>query len=170
VTAGQIEYAARNGFAAIRLDVIGLTSGERSTSAADEACSRALDALSQGRSVVLFTASSSQDHVKTFCSLADQASFRQTLSERAGQILNRVVDAAGIRRVVVAGGDTSSHGGRQLGIDALTFESRIAPGAPLCKAWSHEARRQRLEIVFKGGQCGAEDFFKAVLDGTKGRN
>ena len=116
--------------------MIALTTGERSTSAADEACASALDALSQGRSVVLFTASSPQDQVKTFGSPAEQVRFRQTLSERAGQILNRVVDAAGVRRVVVAGGDTSSHGGRQLGIDALTFVSRIAPGAPLCKAWS----------------------------------
>jgi uncharacterized protein YgbK (DUF1537 family) len=65
----------------------------------------------------------------------------------------------------VAGGDTSSHAGQQLGIDALTFVSHLAPGAPLCRAWSQIPGRQGLEIVFKGGQCGKEDFFELVLNG-----
>jgi 3-oxoisoapionate kinase len=120
--------------------------------------------------VVLFTAAAAQDRVESFTSPADQVRFRHTLSERAGQILNRVVDASGVRRVVVAGGDTSSHGGRQLGIEALTFVSHIAPGAPLCRTWSQVNGRQGLEIVFKGGQCGAENFFEAVLNGTQGRS
>ena len=170
VTAGQIQYAEQNGFATVRLDVHGLASGERSVTAAEKACASALYALSEGRSVVLYTASSPQDRVATFSSPADQARFRHTLGERAGRILNHVVDASGVRRIVVAGGDTSSHGGRFLGIDALTFVSRLAPGAPLCRTWSNDARRKGLEIVFKGGQCGAENFFEAVLNGTQGRS
>lgn len=167
VTAGQIEYAGRNGFETVRLDVNGLTTGERSENAIADACASALDALSQGRSAVLFTSSSPQDRIERFSSPADQEQFRHRLGERAGQILNRVVDASGVRRVVVAGGDTSSHGGRRLGVDALTYVSKLAPGAPLCKTWSNDPRRQGLEIVFKGGQCGTENFFEAVLNGTQ---
>jgi uncharacterized protein YgbK (DUF1537 family) len=170
VTAGQIAYAARNGFATVRLDVRALAEGEHGSAAAEETCASALHALSEGRSVVLFTASAAEDRIEAFSSAADQARFRHTLSERAGQILNRVVDASGVRRVVVAGGDTSSHGGRQLGIEALTFASHIAPGAPLCRTWSQVDGRQGLEIVFKGGQCGAENFFEVVLNGTEGRS
>lgn len=160
VTQAQIEYAGRNGFVLVRLDVRGLMSGDTSSRAEDEACRLALDALAQGRSVVLFTAASPEDRIGTLDSQS-----RHTLSQRAGQILNQVLDRSGVTRVVIAGGDTSSHGGRQLGIEALTFISHLAPGAPLCRAWSHTPKRQDLEIVFKGGQCGKENFFETVLNG-----
>jgi uncharacterized protein YgbK (DUF1537 family) len=94
-----------------------------------------------------------------------------SLGERAGRILDRVLKRSGLRRAVIAGGDTSSHAGRQLGIGALTFVSHMAPGAPLCKAWSRSPSRQGLEVVFKGGQCGRDDFFETVRSGsTEGGN
>jgi len=42
----------------------------------------------------------------------------------------------------------------------------LAPGAPLCRAWSSSARRDGLEIVLKGGQMGGPAFFGTVRDGT----
>jgi uncharacterized protein YgbK (DUF1537 family) len=130
-----------------------LLTGDHSCSAGDGVYRAALDALSDGRSVVLFTAASPEDRVELPVP-------PQVLSVRAGEILNRVVDQSGVRRIVIAGGDTSSHAGRRLGVDALTFISHLAPGAPLCRTWSHETDRQDLEIVFKGGQCGREDFLR----------
>jgi uncharacterized protein YgbK (DUF1537 family) len=41
----------------------------------------------------------------------------------------------------------------------------IAPGAPLCRAWSDDPERDGMEVVFKGGQCGGEDFFELVRQG-----
>ena len=41
----------------------------------------------------------------------------------------------------------------------------LAPGAPLCRAWSEDPRRDGLEIVLKGGQMGGPDFFVSVRDG-----
>ena len=166
VTQRQIQYAGQNGFALVRIDVHGITSGERAESAANEACRSAVEALNQNRSAILYTAASPQDRVETFDSAASQLRFRQTLSEKAGQVLNRVIDQTGVKRIVVAGGDTSSHGGQQLGIEALTFLAHLAPGAPLCRTWSQKPNRQDLEIVFKGGQCGQEDFFELVLSGS----
>jgi uncharacterized protein YgbK (DUF1537 family) len=163
VTQRQIEYAGRNGFTLVKLDAREILSGERSSSVAEKACATAAEALSQGRSVVLFTAASAEDRIDSFNSPEE----RHTLSERAGVILSRVADASRVRRIVVAGGDTSSHGGRQLGIDALTFLAPVAPGAPLCCAWSRTPGRDGLEIVFKGGQMGTDNFFEAVM---KGRN
>lgn len=159
VTQQQIQYAGRNGFELIRLDARVLADGEF-TSVAEKAGKNALEALSRGSSVVFFTAASPEDRIENF-----SASSRQLLGQRSGHILNRILNEAAVKRVVIAGGDTSSHGGQQLGIDALTFVSPLAPGAPLCRAWSQNKNRQDLEIVFKGGQCGSEDFFKTVLDG-----
>lgn len=166
VTQRQIQNSVRSGFELVRLDVQGLTDGVSSSSIVENACRATLEVLSRGKSVVLYTAASPQDRVENF-----SASSRQVLGTRAGHILNRVLDKSGVGRVVIAGGDTSSHSGRQLSIEALTFVAPLAPGAPLCKTWSQNKTRQGLEIVFKGGQCGDEDFFEAVLNGcVNGRN
>lgn len=152
VTATQIRHAESHGFEAIKLDPQPLSRGE----GIEQAVRAALDALEQRRSVVLYSAASPEDRV-------DLQGARDALGEQSGRVLCAVLDRAPIRRAMVAGGDTSSHAGRQLGIHALTFLSRIAPGAPLCRAWSNSPARDGLEIVFKGGQLGQHDFFTKVL-------
>ena len=72
---------------------------------------------------------------------------------------------SGVRRALVAGGDTSSHAVRQLGIHALTFRALMTPGAPLCSAHSDDPAIDGLELVLKGGQVGPEDFFAMVQRG-----
>ncbi|MFY9514598.1 MAG: nucleotide-binding domain containing protein, partial [Rubrivivax sp.] len=54
-----------------------------------------------------------------------------------------------------------------LGVQALTMAARLAPGAPLCRAWSDNAARDGLELVLKGGQMGNADFFGQVRDGSQ---
>jgi uncharacterized protein YgbK (DUF1537 family) len=63
---------------------------------------------------------------------------------------------------VISGGDTSGQAASRLGIDALTAIAPLAPGAPLCRAHSPDPVVDGLEIVLKGGQTGAPDFFTAV--------
>lgn len=165
VTQQQIQFAGRNGFELVRLDVRALTDGEQTSGSSEESTKNALRALSHGRSVVLYTSAAPEDRIDSFGSKRAQMEFGHALSEQAGLILNRILDESGVRRVVIAGGDTSTHAGGQLSIAALTFISHIAPGAPLCRTWSERTSRQDLEIVFKGGQCGREDFFESVLTG-----
>jgi uncharacterized protein YgbK (DUF1537 family) len=71
-----------------------------------------------------------------------------------------------LRRIAVAGGDSSGEVAAALGVQALTMTARLAPGAPLCRAWSRDGRRDGLEVVLKGGQMGGMGFFGAVRDGT----
>ena len=152
VTAAQIHHAASVGFAAIRLDVRAILEG----AGAERAANEAVEALANDRSVVLYTSSSDADRLP----LGDA---RNALAERAGRMFRGVLDRSGVRRAMVAGGDTSSHAGRQLSIGALTFLGRIAPGAPLCRAWSNDPSRDGMEIVFKGGHLGGPDFFERLL-------
>ena len=77
-----------------------------------------------------------------------------------GGILRRAIRATGVRRVLVAGGDTSSYAVRELGVSALTFAAPLARGVPLCRA--HGGPRE-LELVLKGGQIGSERFFEEAL-------
>ncbi len=136
VTAAQIAHARANGFICLRV--------------IDGIETEAIAAINNGASVVLYSSEGAAD-------IANMPG--NAIAERNGSVLRAILDATNVRRVVVAGGDTSSHVGRQLGIDALTFLNPIAPGAPLCRAHAADPRRDGIEIVFKGGQCGAPDFF-----------
>lgn len=140
VTAQQIHYAQANGFTTIPLETGALAAAET--------------ALANGSSVILYSALGPETHRPDVD--------RRALAEYSGRTLAALLDKVDIRRVVVAGGDTSSAAGGLLDIDALTFLNPIAPGAPLCQAWSSNPRRHGLEIVFKGGQCGAKEFFQQV--------
>ncbi|WP_040503227.1 nucleotide-binding domain containing protein, partial [Herbaspirillum lusitanum] len=69
-------------------------------------------------------------------------------------------------RVAIAGGDSSGEVAGALDISALSVCAAMSPGAPLCRAWSDNPRRDGLEVVLKGGQVGARSFFGDVLEGA----
>jgi uncharacterized protein YgbK (DUF1537 family) len=81
-------------------------------------------------------------------------------------MLRRLVVDSGVRRVLIAGGDTSTHAVKQLGLDALTFAAPLVPGVPLCRGHAAGSPLDGLELALKGGQIGPEDFFAQVRDGS----
>lgn len=159
VTERQIRWAEGHGYAAFRLDVGALAEDPES---ARPVIDCALEALGQGRSAILYTALGPDDRATGALDL-------DAVGRHAGHALRELLSRSGVRRAVVAGGDTSSHAGRQLGLHALTIRMTIASGAPLCRAWSDDPERDGMEIVFKGGQCGKEDFFERVRQGRTAR-
>jgi uncharacterized protein YgbK (DUF1537 family) len=80
--------------------------------------------------------------------------------------MRRIVDTTGVRRIAIAGGDSSGAVASALDIAALTVASGLTPGAPLCRAHANTAAMDGLEVVLKGGQMGQTDFFERVLKGT----
>ena len=82
-------------------------------------------------------------------------------------MLRQIIIETRVRRVVLAGGDTSSHAVSQLGLYALTWSAATQPGAPLCLAHSDSPELDGLELVLKGGQVGTEDFFEQVREGQQ---
>jgi uncharacterized protein YgbK (DUF1537 family) len=84
-----------------------------------------------------------------------------------GQLLKMLIARAGLRRVVISGGDTSGRAAAMLGIDALTAIAPLDPGSPLCRAHAVSGGPDGLEIALKGGQVGRPDFFAAVRDGRR---
>ena len=77
-------------------------------------------------------------------------------------VVRGVAAAVGVRRVVVAGGDTSGQVLRELGISALELvdaSESIAPGVHLCRAASGEVELDGLELLLKPGQLGDVDLF-----------
>jgi uncharacterized protein YgbK (DUF1537 family) len=87
--------------------------------------------------------------------------FRTALGGRLRELLL----LSGVRRVIAAGGDTSTDAVKQLGLDALTFVAPLSPGAPLCRGHAPSSPLDGLELVLKGGQIGPEEFFAQVRNG-----
>ena len=57
-----------------------------------------------------------------------------SLGKQMGKLLRELLTASRVKRAIIAGGDTASHAGRELGAYALTMLAPMAPGAPLCRA------------------------------------
>ena len=113
-------------------------------------------ALAAGRSVVVHTSRGS---------VVDP----QRVGIVLGQILLDAVRACRVPRVAVVGGDTSGQVARALGIEALEMVGPLEPGAPLCRARSSDSAVDGLEMTFKGGQVGHDDFFGTLLRGGRER-
>jgi uncharacterized protein YgbK (DUF1537 family) len=157
VTAGQILWAKRHEFACLEVDAAALAHG--GSKAVEAAIGPALQPLQSGRDTVLYTA------LGTPAGLTHD----KELGRALGRLLLALVQQTGVRRVVLCGGDTSSHAVQQLDLMALTFAGTLAPGAPLCRAHTEEATGlDGLELVLKGGQIGPEDFFRIARLGTGG--
>jgi uncharacterized protein YgbK (DUF1537 family) len=155
VTAQQILWARSRGYTCVALDAAGLASGN--SEAMETALRLGLDSLRSGCSTVLYTA----------LGKPSGAAHDRSLGAALGRLLLNLVQQSGVGRVVLCGGDTSSHAVQQLNLTAITFAGALAPGAPLCRAHADEGL-DGLELVLKGGQIGPEDFFEVARRGTAG--
>src|SRR5204863_5352437 len=84
------------------------------------------------------------------------------LGAALGKVLRGALEQTKVRRLCIAGGDTSSFAARALGIEAVEMSAPLTPGAPLCRAFARGSPADGLEIVFKGCQVGAENYFNLV--------
>jgi 3-oxoisoapionate kinase len=157
-TERQIHAALKSGFAGIALDGKRLIEGDEAAMA--DAVRKASAALAAGRSPLIYTALGVPEGG------IDEGAGGHGIGRGLGRIMAELVKHHGLKRVVVAGGDTSSHAMRELSIQALELLVPLpaCPGSPLCKAWRGAAMDGELEVAFKGGQVGTEDYFIIVRD------
>jgi uncharacterized protein YgbK (DUF1537 family) len=146
-TARQISLALRDdGFDGVPLDP--------AQTEWPAARAEAIAKLAAGRSVILYSALGPEGAAPL------DAASRQSLARGMGRLLRDVIQASGVTRAVVAGGDTSSHAVAELGLNALTYAAPLTRGVPLCRA--HGGSAGRLELALKGGQVGSDNFFRKV--------
>jgi len=157
-TERQVQWAIANGFMGIPIDAPAL-SNERDAEAARAGLFKvALRHLEAGKSLVVYSARAATTGKVD----------RDALGKQMGKLLRELLTASRVKRAIIAGGDTASHAGRELGAYALTMLAPMAPGAPLCRAHMTNGSTDGLELVFKGGQIGPKDFFDAVRAGKCG--
>ncbi len=161
-TERQIQYALDCGFECVAVDPRTLMDGANSSSIPD-IVSRAVGLMNDGRSIVIYTAKGATTDISV--SLNPEA--REGVGAALGQILSRIVQRTGVRRAIIAGGDTSSHALGQLDVHALTmrFPLTATPGSPLTTCHSSIAMFDGLEVAMKGGQVGADNYFVQLRDG-----
>jgi uncharacterized protein YgbK (DUF1537 family) len=160
VTGGQIVWAVAHGFAEVPLDSRALVrDAAREIQHATEIAGKFLRA---GRSVIVHTTSAGPDKR---VAAALKHSTADVLGTALGRVLREALAQTQVRRLCIAGGDTSSFAGRALGIEALEMIASLTPGAPLCRAHAPGSPADGCEIVFKGGQVGAENYFATVRSG-----
>lgn len=147
VTRAQVELA--QGYERIAIDPARLT---REPAYLEALCTEALASLEQSN-VMLITDKPAGVPAET-----------GKVAAATGALLRAIMSDARIKRLVVAGGDTSTLAIRSLDLWGLSYRSPCTPGAPLCRGHSDDPRLDGLDIVLKGGQMGTPDFFSRVAE------
>ncbi len=153
VTAAQIVYAKSKGFAEVVIDPAKISAEE----VAEAAVMIRITALLKDKlNVIVHTGEKQTENLSS-----------ATLGALLGAIVKAAAEKSKIKRVVVAGGDTSSYTARAMEIESVEMVAPFVIGAPLCRAVSHNPHINALEVNFKGGQVGGEDYFVKMIGGEE---
>ncbi len=163
VTSGQIEWALKHGFAEVPLKAALLADNRTATGEISRAAQTAAVLLRKGRSTIVHsTKSGSSKQIATKL----KGRTAEVLGIALGKVLREAAEQSSVRRICLAGGDTSSYAARAMGIEALEMIAPLTPGAPLCRTYAPGSPVDGREVVFKGGQVGTENYFEIVKLGA----
>lgn len=145
VTVAQIAFAKASGFEEIIIDVVKIYND----GVVEESIINKVNGLlKQHKNVLVHTGDKQTTNLS---------------SEKVGTVLGTICKSAAeqllVKRIIIAGGDTSSYAARAMEIEAVTMIAPFGSGAPLCKAISKNKNIDGLEVNFKGGQVGSETYF-----------
>lgn len=176
VTSNQIEYALENGFLEIALESNAVDI-QNQEAIIKSTVAQIVANFNNGKSTILHTSTGPNDPriaetesyfiAKGVSANEIQKQCSTLYGSVLGQIIKEVLKTVKIKRILFAGGDTSSYAASELDILALEMIAPLAPGAPLCKAVSDNDWVNGIEMNFKGGQVGTADYFIKVLKGEK---
>jgi uncharacterized protein YgbK (DUF1537 family) len=139
---------------AFALDPLALVQGR---DLAAEAASWAQTHIAQGP--VLIYASAPPEEVAKVQAALGREKAGMLIEETLARIAQRLV-AAGLRKIVIAGGETSGAIVQRLGVSALRIGPQIDPGVP----WTVSLGQPKLALALKSGNFGGPDFFTKALE------
>ena len=147
-TQGQVAEMRKN-HEAFQLDPLAIASGKDQ---AREALGWAQQRISE--KPVLIYSTAAPDEVSSIQSRLGREHAGQLVEQTLGRIARGLVDV-GVRRLVVAGGETSGAVVSALGVHGLYIGPEIDPGVP----WTFSIGEPALALALKSGNFGAPDFF-----------
>lgn len=152
VTARQTAYAKNNGFEEIVLDAVKIC---EDNTIVESVLKNLIHLLEEKKDVIVHTGEKNGENLSS-----------EVLGTVLGLFAKEGIVKGNVKRVVIAGGDTSSYAARAMGIEALEMIAPLVPGAPLCKAHSSNKAIDGIEVNLKGGQVGGEDYFVILKNGS----
>ena len=155
-TNAQVARWIADGRAAIALDPLALHRGEQG---AATLLAQALALLPQGP--VLLYATAAPDNVKAVQSALGVEAAGALVEDTLAGLAQGLV-TAGVRRLVVAGGETSGAVVQALNVPQLRIGSPICPGVPWTEATLPDSG-EPMWLALKSGNFGGVDFFADAL-------
>lgn len=153
VTSAQ-RAAAAGAFAEVAVQPAALLAD---AAAFDAAVARCAALLGEGRAVLAHTGSAQPGGPPPLA-----------VAQLGGRLLAAVLRRApAVRRVGVAGGDSSGFAVQALAPWALAWAGTLAPGVPLLRLQADDVRLNGVELMLKGGQMGPPDVFLRLLHGQR---
>ncbi|MBB3018149.1 uncharacterized protein YgbK (DUF1537 family) [Microvirga lupini] len=148
----RVQMAAAYSYTRLTLDPESLLSSSKMR---EEIIASATSALARGEHVMLSTAPDAGDvpHSAT-----------TDLAVVSASLVDEVISRHPVRRLAIAGGDTSSRIVGHLGYWGLGYHSQISNGVAVSLARSDDPSRDRMLVMLKGGQVGHEHLFDAFVD------
>jgi uncharacterized protein YgbK (DUF1537 family) len=153
----EVQIAAAHSYLRVELDPLQMTGD----SASDYLATRAAaitGPLRDGRNVLAFTTRRAEH----------TAGALPRLTHACAALLQQVLGNAHLRRIGIAGGDTSSFAVRALGAWGLSYLAPLPAGVTVCRLHADRAELDGMEIMLKGGQMGDADLFEQLLAGDDG--
>ncbi|MGN6829885.1 3-oxo-tetronate kinase [Paucibacter sp. M5-1] len=150
-TNAQVCHWLGDGRPGFQIDALALAAGEAQAEQALAWAARQPDP-------VLIYATAEPADVKAVQEALGVARAGQLVEHCLAQIAQGLVERGGVRRLVVAGGETSGAVVQALGVRSLRIGATIDPGVP----WT-QAEGRALLLALKSGNFGSVDFFAKAL-------
>ncbi|MBT2388438.1 four-carbon acid sugar kinase family protein [Streptomyces sp. ISL-1] len=149
----QVQEFLRSGRPAFSVDPLHIAAGE---DVAGQALAFAESNLADGP--ILIYSTEAPDTVRSVQGRLGAAEAGELVERTLARVAQGLVER-GVRRLVVAGGETSGAVVQALGITGLRIGPQIDPGVPWCAAALPDG--DTLHITLKSGNFGGPDFFTA---------
>ena len=168
VTGRQIEWAAAHRYLEIGIQTEMLFENTSRKKEMERVAREAISALKVGSSVVLHSAIGPSDTriFRTKELVEDLGMTSQNtvdiLGQTLGELARRIILISRVQRLILSGGDTAGRVTKTLGIWALQVGRSVGVPAPLCYAYSTYPEINGLQIAYKGGQVGGDNYFDVV--------
>ena len=162
-----IEWALAHGWRGVRIDPhawLEAAAADRERPIAGAAATAIGELRQSKRGVVVFSALGADD--RQSAQGPNAAQLASVLGAGLGTIVRLVFEATGMRRAIVAGGDTSGFATRALGAESLEILAPLVPAGAVCRlAAPGNPRIDGSEAMLKGGQVGSRELFEVVRTG-----
>jgi uncharacterized protein YgbK (DUF1537 family) len=152
-TQGQVDYMRQN-HDAFQIDPVAIAKGR---DVAGEALDWARSRL--GNKPVLIYSTAGADRVSAAQDQLGREHAGALVEETLAKIAKELV-SSGVRRLVVAGGETAGAVVSSLGVEGLNIGGEIYPGVP----WTFSIGEPTLALALKSGNFGTPDFFVKAFD------